>query len=359
MKNKEEDNSDISIPSYILDSFETAAGPVPSISRERTAADKLGEFKVRTGRMRMNYRVDPGLYALGQPNRQSPVLVSANYKLTFDHLRSSLPGLSVWILILDTGGINVWCAAGKGTFGTEELVDSVALSHLSEVVDHRTLIVPQLGAPGVSGYKVKEESGFRVIFGPVDLADLPAFLKSGNRSTAAMRKKEFPIAERVALTGIELNPVFKYFLPAALLLFLVSGLGWPGNWWVNSLLHGMLGLTALISAIIAGAVITPILLPWLPGRAFSWKGLSAGMLFASIHAAIWLPQVDTIAGKFEIGGWFLTGIVFAAFLAMNFTGATTFTSISGVQKEMKIALPLQVAGAVIGLILIVISRFIT
>ncbi len=123
-------------------------------------------------------------------------------------------------------------------------------------------------------------------------------------------------------------------------------------------MHGTLGFTALLSAVLAGAVVTPILLPWLPGRAFSWKGLFVGLIFGFIHAAIWLPGLDIVAGRFEIGGWFLSGLAIAAFLAMNFTGATTFTSISGVQKEMKIALPLQISAVVIGLALIIISRFI-
>ena len=69
----------------------------------------------------MNYKVDPGLYALGAPDADSPVLVSANFKMSFDLLREALPGRNAWILVLDTDGINVWCAAGKGTFGTEEL----------------------------------------------------------------------------------------------------------------------------------------------------------------------------------------------------------------------------------------------
>lgn len=69
----------------------------------------------------MGYTIDPGLYALGNPDESSPVLVTANYKLTFDRLRQSLPKLDAWVLVLDTKGINVWCAAGKGTFGTGEV----------------------------------------------------------------------------------------------------------------------------------------------------------------------------------------------------------------------------------------------
>ena len=67
----------------------------------------------------MRFAVDPGLYALRNPGEQAPVLVTANYKMSFDRLRQALPGRDAWILVLDTNGINVWCAAGKGTFATE------------------------------------------------------------------------------------------------------------------------------------------------------------------------------------------------------------------------------------------------
>ena len=56
---------------------------------------------------------------------ESPVLVSANYKLSFDCLRSELTGFNAWMLVLDTRGVNVWCSAGKGTFGTNEIVGRV------------------------------------------------------------------------------------------------------------------------------------------------------------------------------------------------------------------------------------------
>ena len=73
----------------------------------------------------MHYTVEPGLYAVGKPDERSPVLVTANYKLSFDKLRNELTGRNVWILVLDTKGINVWCSAGKGTFGTMELVGRI------------------------------------------------------------------------------------------------------------------------------------------------------------------------------------------------------------------------------------------
>jgi CO dehydrogenase/acetyl-CoA synthase gamma subunit (corrinoid Fe-S protein) len=93
----------------------------------------------------MRYAVEPGLYAIGEPDSESNVFVTANYKLSFDILRKNLKGMNSWILVLDTKGINVWCAAGKGTFGTDEIVRRINEAQLHKVINHRKIIVPQQG----------------------------------------------------------------------------------------------------------------------------------------------------------------------------------------------------------------------
>jgi CO dehydrogenase/acetyl-CoA synthase gamma subunit (corrinoid Fe-S protein) len=92
---------------------------VPQVGTKLTRADRLGTWKARWDIGRMDYLVPPGLYAVGNPTPADPVLVTANYKMSYDIVRSVLEGRNVWLLVLETYGINVWCAAGKGTFGTE------------------------------------------------------------------------------------------------------------------------------------------------------------------------------------------------------------------------------------------------
>jgi CO dehydrogenase/acetyl-CoA synthase gamma subunit (corrinoid Fe-S protein) len=87
--------------------------------------------------------------------------------MTFDRLRSTLSGLDAWVIVLDTKGINVWCAAGKGTFGTTELINRIKKVRLSEIVSHRTIILPQLGAPGVAAHEVQKKYRFKSVYGPV------------------------------------------------------------------------------------------------------------------------------------------------------------------------------------------------
>ncbi|PKN72110.1 MAG: acetyl-CoA synthase subunit gamma, partial [Deltaproteobacteria bacterium HGW-Deltaproteobacteria-10] len=296
--------------------------------------------------------------ALGNPDNNSPVLVTANYKMSFDYLRRELSNRNAWILVLDTKGINVWCAAGKGTFGTEELIKRIEASGLKNIVSHRKLILPQLGAPGVAGHTVKIISGFKVYYGPVRAEDLPAYLDSGWKTTTAMRTITFPLKDRAVLIPIEGVYAVKPFLIIAPVLFLLSGIGGPEGFWDNTLNYGLFAVLALLSAIISGAVLNPLLLPYLPGRAFSTKGFSIGFIVALILLYLRGVNWQTWAGTIEALAWLLIIPAIAAFLAMNFTGASTYTSLSGVKKEMRWALPAEIAAGTVGLVIWVTSRLI-
>jgi CO dehydrogenase/acetyl-CoA synthase gamma subunit (corrinoid Fe-S protein) len=122
---------------------------IPQVSTVWSSRDLWDTMKVRWSIGRMNYRIDPGLYAVGNPSENSPVFVTANFKLTFDHVRRAVHGMDAWLLILDTKGINVWCAGGKGTFSTKELTHRIRQAGLDKIVTHRRVIVPQLGANGI------------------------------------------------------------------------------------------------------------------------------------------------------------------------------------------------------------------
>ena len=323
-------------------------GSVPQVSSSIVWADRLGTYKARWGIGRMHYTIEPGLYALGNPNDQSPVLVTANYKMSFDKLREALPTRNVWILVLDTQGINVWCSAGKGTFGTTELVNRIQSTGLAQVVSHWDLILPQLAGPGVAAHEVKKRSGFKVIYGPIRSKDLPAFLENGLKATLEMRLKTFNTRERIALIPLELVSAMKVGVIVLLLLFLIAFFGRIGGGWTNALHHGLFSVAAILAAILAGAVFTPLLLPWLPGRAFSVKGLSLGILSVLILLVFGWGDWITWADRLERLAWIFLIPAASAFLAMNFTGASTYTSLSGVRREMRWAVPLQMSACIVG-----------
>jgi hypothetical protein len=285
----------------------------------------------------MRYLIPPGLYRVGEPDRQSPVLVTANYKLTIDAVRSELAGLHVWLLVLDTKGVNVWCAAGKGTFGTCELVRRMEAVKLADVVSHRNLVLPQLGATGVAAHEVKQATGFSVRYGPVHARDIGAFLAAGMKATPGMRRVTFGWKERLVLAPMELSQTLKPALVilgalAALYALRHHSLSW----------HVAADFAPFLAAIFAGAVVTPLLLPWLPTRVFAVKGAIAGAL--CIAAALTaLP-----GGTIETAGTALLGAALASFMGMMFTGATTFTNLAGARLEVRRASPVILACACLG-----------
>jgi CO dehydrogenase/acetyl-CoA synthase delta subunit len=297
----------------------------------------------------MRYTVEPGLYALGNPTPTSPVLVTANYKMSFDRLRAALPLKDAWILVLDTKGINVWCAAGKGTFGTTELTQRVASSGLDRLVSHRELILPQLSAPGIAAHEVKKLSGFKVIYGPIKAEHLSEFLNSEMRATPEMRIKTFSVLERMVLIPVELVSALKVAIVAVLVLAILSGFLGPASFLDNALRYGLVALPAIATAVMAGAVLAPLLLPWLPGRAFSIKGLPLGILGALVLLSFHWSEFDTLGGGLQMIAWLFLVPSAATYLSMNFTGASTYTSLSGVKKEMRFALPFQIGMGILGL----------
>lgn len=331
--------------------IETPAGEIPIVAEKSDLADHLGTIKIRVGIGRMNYTVDPGLYALGSPDGNSPVMVTANYKLSFDRLRFALRKRSAWILVLDTKGINVWCAAGKGTFGTAELVGRIKSSGLAKIVSHRRLILPQLSAPGVAAHEVKRLSGFRVTYGPVMAEDLMAFMDRGMSADRRMRTKRFPLSERAVLIPMEFLPALKWTAGLLLVFFVLGGLGFSGGFLEDALTHGFLAVLLLIGGLLAGSVIAPLCLPWIPLRAFAAKGLATGIAVSIVITAVFPADHKGLPFLVEAAGMSLISVALAAYLAMNFTGASTYTSLSGVRKEMRIAVPAEIIAAVLGLIL--------
>lgn len=312
---------------------------------EWTTGDYLGAIGVRLNFRRTRYLVTPGLYAFGLPGPDSPVFVSANYKFSFDLLRRSLAGMNAWILTLDTKGINVWCAAGKGTFGTDELVRKIRECRLDARVAHRRLILPQLGAPGVAAHEIKKQTGFTVVYGPVYAADIASFLRAGLKATPDMRRIHFHWRERLALAPLELVIGFRKMLWLGLALAVLAGVSAQGfsisTVWSQG---GRAFVLWFLSYAFAG-VLGPLLLPWLPARAFSIKGVCLGVAIAAFGMWAMGPGWSILRSA----AWLLLVSAGASHMLLSFTGATTFTSPSGVLREVRLALPAQIIVGAIGL----------
>ncbi len=337
------------IEPYVDGFLPTAAGRIPRVRTSPTARDRLGTCRARLGLDRNNYTVNPGLYAIGEPGPEAPVVVTANYKLTFDTIRFALAGRDLWLLVTDTRGINIWCAGGKGTFSAAGIAEQVRKTGLERVVSHRRLILPQLGANGVRARDLRKACGFEAVFGPVRAEDLPRFLDRGEDE--AMREVTFSLKERAAVIPVELvlgwKIILSSFLVAAVLSLIGPDFSVQAVWqrWILAASATGLGLAA-------GAVFFPLLLPALRTRLFSLGGAGLGLALAVLLPAIF-PEQSGI----QLLGAGLWTVVMSSWLGLNFTGSTPYTSPSGVEKEMRKAIPLQAAGTLLAAILFVIGNF--
>ncbi|MBZ9686228.1 acetyl-CoA synthase subunit gamma [Clostridium estertheticum] len=347
----------INIEYLVEEELQLSLGKIKKISTSLTKKDILGGLGIRLNINRNNYAIEPGLYAIGSPDENSPVLVSANYKFTFDKLRKELVSLNLWLLIIDTKGINVWCAAGKGTFSEQIILKAMRATKLDKVVKNKTLILPQLAAPGVSAHTITKYTGFKVIYGPVAAVDIPEFLLKGYETTPNMRKVKFNIVDRAVLTPVETIQSIKYF-PIVILLFLITNTISSNNLsFLEIFKLSMINSTPYLIAILLGTVMIPIFLPIIPFKSFALKGAIVGLILSilTIYFSSTFLFIDSLMVMVS-NTLLLTSIT--TYLGLNFTGSSTYTSFSGVLKETIWAMPIVIVSSVIGVILMIVSSII-
>lgn len=119
--------------------------------------------------------VDAGLYEFGEVNKDSPVLMTTNFALTFYTVEGDIKGkTSAYLLVLDTEGRAVDVSLAGGQLNAEAVADLIKETGIEEKVDTRKLIIPGLAAP-VSG-EIEDESGWEVLVGPRDSSAVPGFI---------------------------------------------------------------------------------------------------------------------------------------------------------------------------------------
>ena len=148
-----------------------------------------------------------GLRTVGQPGPDAPVFVTCNFDLTVRRVTRALRGLDCYLLVAPSKGINVWCAAGGGTFNAHSIVSVLKTSRITEKVNHRTLILPQLSAPGIDVARVERETDWRCKFGPVYARDIPGYVAAKFRKTEAMRRARFPLGNRLEMAVMWATPL--------------------------------------------------------------------------------------------------------------------------------------------------------
>ncbi|MEM3151707.1 MAG: acetyl-CoA synthase subunit gamma, partial [Candidatus Bathyarchaeia archaeon] len=124
--------------------------------------------------------VQPGLYEVGKPNKNSPVILTTNYALTYYLVTGDLEASSVncYVLVFDSQGLSVLNALAGGLLSSESIKKLIQESKVEEKVFHRKLIIP--GAIGKLKWEIEEATGWKVIVGPEESSELPAFLRKFN-----------------------------------------------------------------------------------------------------------------------------------------------------------------------------------
>lgn len=170
------------------------------------------------------HRSKTGLFPIGNPEKSSPVLVTGNYTETVRRMRKALKGQNVWLLVANSKGINVWCASGGGHFTHHDVISAIVISKAEDKIANHTLILPQLGATGIERQRITEATGWKTIWGPARLEDLPTFLKQEHFSTPNQRFMRFPLFERMEMATM-------WGIPMIVLGFLIFSL--LGGWFVG------------------------------------------------------------------------------------------------------------------------------
>ena len=136
---------------------------------------------------RLNIFTDPqrpmtvtqGIYPIGNPDENSPVLVSTNFALTYFIVSGEIESSKVpsWLLIKDSEGLSVMTAWAAGKFSGDDVGSFVKKSGISDKVKHQKIIIPGYAA-AIAGDMEEELPGWTITVGPREAAHIPAFLKS-------------------------------------------------------------------------------------------------------------------------------------------------------------------------------------
>jgi NAD-dependent dihydropyrimidine dehydrogenase PreA subunit len=140
-----------------------------------------------------------GLIEIGRPGRDAPVLLTGNFRLTVERVKRALEGVDAYLLVANSRGVNVWCAATGGLLTNHDVVSVLKTSGIDSRVDHREVILPQLAATGIEGPYVRRKTGWKVAWGPVEAAAIPDFLRAGLETTAEMRSVAFGWRRRLEM----------------------------------------------------------------------------------------------------------------------------------------------------------------
>ncbi|MFW9991396.1 MAG: methyltransferase [Candidatus Odinarchaeota archaeon] len=272
--------------------------------------------------------ITPGLYTVGSPGEKSPVIVTANYYWTVARVNKNLSkaGMSAWILVIDSSGINVWCGAGGGHFTSERVLNALQAFRVMEKVTHRDIILPQLCATGVDN-KILVKKGWNVHWGPVDIKDLFNYVQSGLTASPAERRVKFRFGYRL-LMGAQHGVFLSLMLACGSLIpliisFILTDLG---TLWFTVMLV-FIPLTVLFSLLWGASMV------YFPFKSYVGNALLFGTV-SGIISGSYLLFLARVTDLITLSFWILAVGLIATLNALDFGGQTPFTAVTVFEADL-------------------------
>ena len=281
-----------------------------------------------------NVPIEPGVYKSGNPDKNAPIIVTANYLYTYIKVMRNLEDVDAWVLVVDSNGINVWCAARGDDFGNSQLIDAVKATGIHQYTSSRVLILPQLAAGGVSKPDLPEntkEFPFRIKYGPVWSNDLKEYLKSEpKKKPERMKRAKFTLSHRIRAgithTTFLLRKVF--LIPLFILFFTLGFLDYVNIfnkfWMIGDLFVWILFPNLLLTF-------------FYPIANFTRKFIIKSILFGALNMIIlgfttWILRGSLLFTYLNLVFLFWIGF----FTTMSFSGYTMRTNPREIQNEYKL-----------------------
>ncbi|MFW9989231.1 MAG: HgcAB-like fusion protein [Candidatus Odinarchaeota archaeon] len=255
----------------------------------------------------VGFSTEPDLIKIGNPDNKSPVFLTCNFSITVKRVLKALRNLDCYLLIAPSKGINVWCGACGDDFTTDSVVSIIKTSEINDLVAHRTLILPQLSAPGIDPLIIKKELGWDVKFGPVYAKNIQNYVNNNFIKTEHMRKIKFTITKRLEMANI-------YFFT----IFLLFNIGfWIASIFFRSLdVFLFLDSSAILIIVIYGAL---IILPSIKTKTGKLKIL---IFEGIVLIIIILFYIFVFPNVFYLVWNIISSLLFALILIEDFHGLT-------------------------------------
>jgi len=124
-------------------------------------------------------QVSPGVYEIGAPKPESPLLVTTNFSLTYFSVAGEVEssGVPTWLLICDSEGMSVLTAWAAGKFDAEKVAKTVKQFGVADKLGHQKIVIPGFVAT-ISGELEEELPGWEIRVGPREAVDITGYLKN-------------------------------------------------------------------------------------------------------------------------------------------------------------------------------------